>query len=137
MFARLLFESFRRQQRRKAFALLAIALGMTITTAMIAVATDTGDKMNRELRSTGANLLLTPAADSLDVNIGGVNLKPASEGAYIRESELPRIKNIFWGHNILGFVPFLSDQQSFKFHYAEFRADLIGTYFAQEVKGQN
>ncbi len=137
MFARLLFESFRRQQRRKAFALLAIALGMTITTAMIAVATDTGDKMNRELRSTGANLLLTPAADSLDVNIGGVNLKPASEGAYIRESELPRIKNIFWGHDILGFVPFLSDQQSFKFHDAEFRADLIGTYFAQEVKGQN
>ena len=49
MFARLLFESFRRQRRRKAFALLAIALGMSISTAMIAVATDVGDKMNYEL----------------------------------------------------------------------------------------
>ena len=34
MFFRLLFESFRRQKRRKSVALLAIALGMTIATAM-------------------------------------------------------------------------------------------------------
>lgn len=139
MFARLLFESFRRQRRRKAFALLAIALGMSITTAMIAVATDTGDKMNQELRSTSANLLLTPAADSLDVNLGGVEMKPASEGTYIRESDLPKMKDTFWAHNILGYAPFLSDQQTFKLpgqqaNTAEFKADLIGTYFAQEVK---
>lgn len=137
MFARLLFESFRRQRRRKAFALIAIALGMCITTAMIAVATDTGDKMNRELRSTSANLLLTPAADSLDVNLGGVDLKPATEGAFIHESDLPRMKNIFWGHNILGFAPFLSDEQTFHLRDGQLKATLIGTYFAQEVKGKN
>jgi putative ABC transport system permease protein len=137
MFARLLFESFRRQRRRKAFALLAIALGMSITTAMIAVATDTGDKMNRELRTSSANLRLTPEADSLDVNIGGVNLKPASEGAYIHESDLPKMKNTFWGHNILGYAPFVSGQQTFNFPRGPVQADLIGTYFAQEVKSQN
>lgn len=137
MFARLLFESFRRQLRRKAFALLAIALGMSIATAMIAVATDTGDKMTRELRSTSANLRLIPLADSLDVNIGGVNVKPASEGAYIRESELPRMKDIFWGHNILGYAPFLSARQTFEFRGEKAQADLIGVYFAQEVKGKN
>src|SRR5579864_251004 len=137
MFLRLLFESFRRQRRRKAFALLAIALGMSITTAMIAVATDTGDKMNRELRTTSANLRLTPVADSLDVNIGGVSLKPASEGAYIHESDLPKMKDIFWGHNILGYAPFVSDQQTFKFHDTQVQADLIGVYFAREVKGRN
>ena len=81
MFARLLFESFRRQRRRKAFALLAIALGMSISTVMIAIATDVGDKMNYELRAQNANLLLTPEEDSLDVSIGGVNLKPASNEA--------------------------------------------------------
>ncbi|HLJ25768.1 MAG TPA: ABC transporter permease [Candidatus Angelobacter sp.] len=149
MFARLLFESFRRQQRRKAFALLAIALGMSITTAMIAVATDVGDKMNQELRTQSANLLITPVQDSLDVNIGGVNLKPASEGAYIRESDLPKMKDIFWGHNILGFAPFLSEQQSFVLnphvtaesgdvHVGSLvTADLIGTYFSQELKTRN
>src|SRR5215471_11746035 len=137
MFARLLFESFRRQRRRKAFALLAIALGMSVITAMIAVATDVGDKMNYELRSKNANLLLTPEEDTLDVSIGGVDLKPASEGAFIHESDLPKMKDIFWGHNILGFAPFLSAQQTFKFNNADVPADLIGTYFAQGVRSRN
>lgn len=142
MFARLLFESFRRQRRRKAFALLAIILGMSISTAMIAVATDVGDKMNLELRAGNANLLLTPMDDSLDVKIGGVDLKPASEGAYIRESDLPKMKHIFWGHNILGFAPFLSDQRTFDVNPRAaldktVTADLIGTYFAQEIKTSN
>ena len=47
MFLRLLFESFRRQKRRKSVALLAIALGMSIATAMIAVGNDIGDKINQ------------------------------------------------------------------------------------------
>jgi len=137
MFARLLFESFRRQRRRKAFALLAIALGMSISTVMIAIATDVGDKMNYELRAQNANLLLTPEEDSLDVSIGGVNLKPASEGAFILESDLPKMKDIFWGHNILGFAPFLSAQQTFKADDRDHTAALIGTYFAQELKSQD
>src|SRR5215472_396573 len=136
MFARLLFESFRRQRRRKAFALLAIALGMSISTAMIAVATGIGDKMNYELRQN-ANLLLTPEEDSLDVSIGGVNLKPASEGAFILESDLPKMKNIFWEHNILGFAPFLSAQQVFKADNHDLTAELIGTYFAQPLKSHD
>ena len=96
MFLRLLFESFRRQKRRKSVALLAIALGMSIATAMIAVGTDIGDKINQELRSLGANIVVTPIEDTLDVNIGGVNLKPASEGAFINEQDLIKIKGIFW-----------------------------------------
>lgn len=92
MFLRLLFESFRRQKRRKGVALLAIALGMSIATAMIAVGTDIGDKISQELRSLGANLVITPIEDTLDVNIGGVNLKPATEGAFIPESDIAKIK---------------------------------------------
>src|SRR5947209_8730799 len=133
MFARLLFESFRRQTRRKLFALLAIALGMSISTAMIAVATDVGDKMNQELRAQSGNLVLTPVEDSLDVEIGGVNLKPASAGAFIRESDLPKIKRIFWVQNIVGYAPFLSAQQSFASPTHSLTAELIGTYFAQPV----
>ena len=149
MFLRLLFESFRRQKRRKSVALLAIALGMSIATAMIAVGTDVGDKINQELRTLGANLVLTPIEDTLDVNIGGVNLKPVSEGAFIPEQDLVKIKSIFWGHNIQGYAPFLSATQSFKTTNDETKtgnaktgnakpgavdAQLIGTYFAQPVR---
>src|SRR5437016_11113196 len=130
MFARLLFESFRRQVRRKAFAVLAITLGMSITTAMVSVATDVGDKLNQELRTGSANLVVTPLADSLDVSIGGVDLKPASEGAFIRESDLIKIKSIFFRHNILGYAPFLSASQSFTLGERTIKADLVGTYFS-------
>jgi putative ABC transport system permease protein len=133
MFFRLLFESFRRQKRRKTVALLSIALGMSIATAMIAVGTDIGDKINHELRSLGANLVLTPMDDTLDVNIGGVNLKPANEGAFIPEQDLVKIKGIFWGHSITGYAPFLSAPQVIKDKNTEHKADLIGTYFAQSL----
>ena len=133
MFFRLLFESFRRQKRRKTVALLAIALGMAIATAMIAMAAGIGDKISQELRSTGANLVLTPIEDTLDVNLGGVDLKPASEGAFIAESDLPKLKGIFWRNNITGFVPFLTDPATFTHHDKNFKAELIGSYFAQTI----
>ena len=86
---------------------LAIMLGMTVATAMISVGVDIGDKMNQEIRSYGANILVYPQADTLDVNVGGVQMKPASDGAYLKESDLVKIKSIFWGHNILGYSPML------------------------------
>jgi putative ABC transport system permease protein len=133
MFLRLLFESFRRQKRRKSLALLAIALGMTITTAMLAVGNDVGDKINEDLRRNGGNLIVTPVEDTLDVNLGGVDLKPASEGSFIDESELPRMKGTFWGHNIKGFVPYLSAPQKITLKDHSVDAELIGTYFAQPL----
>src|SRR5947199_10710958 len=107
MFVRLVYESFRRQQRRKLLAGAAITLGVTVATAMIAVATDIGDKINRELRTIGANLVVTPQEDSLDVEIGGVNLKTPSDGAFLSEADLPKIKGIFWHNNITRFAPML------------------------------
>src|SRR5579862_1430088 len=107
MFPRIVYESFRRQARRKLLAGVAITLGVAVATAMIAVATDIGDKINRELRSYGANLVVTPQEDTLDVEIGGINLKPPSDGAFLNEADLPRIRGTFWHHNIVGFSPML------------------------------
>ena len=130
MFLRLLVQSFLRQQRRKALAATAIALGVTVATAMLIVAADIGDKMNRELRSYGANLVVFAAADSLDVEIGGINYKPATLNAYLRESDLPRIKTIFWKHNIVGFAPMLPARVTLRGREVEF----LGTWFAKRVR---
>src|SRR6266853_351256 len=59
MFPRIVYESFRHQARRKLLAGIAITLGVAVATAMIAVATDIGDKINRELRSDGAKKEVT------------------------------------------------------------------------------
>jgi putative ABC transport system permease protein len=130
MFLRLLYESFRRQKRRKLLAGVAIMLGVGVATSMIAVATDIGDKISRELRTYGANLIVTPQDDSLDVEIGSVNLKPPSDGAYLNEADLPKIKGMFWRNNIVGFAPMLPVSVSLG---DERNLTLLGTYFARNL----
>jgi putative ABC transport system permease protein len=133
MFPRLVYESFRRQTRRKLLAGVAITLGVAVATAMIAVATDIGDKINRELRSYGANLLVTPQEDTLDVEIGGVNLKPPSDGAFLNEADLPKIRGTFWHHNIVGFSPMLPVTVKLGSGGAAIDATLVGTYFSKAL----
>ncbi|MGA2337688.1 MAG: ABC transporter permease [Terriglobales bacterium] len=138
MFPRIVYESFRRQARRKLLAGIAITLGVAVATAMIAVATDIGDKINRELRSYGANLVVTPQEDTLDVEVGGVNLKPPSDGAFLNEADLPKIRGTFWHHNIVGFSPMLpvtvkvgSSQLSAR---SSQDVTLVGTYFNKALR---
>ena len=133
MFARLVYESFRRQKRRKLLAGAAIALGVTVATAMIAVATDIGDKINRELRTFGANLLVTPEDDSLDVEMGGINLKPPSEGGFLDEAELPKIKGIFWHNNITGISPMLPVNATVETGGQTQLVTVLGTYFRKQL----
>lgn len=105
MFFRLLMESFRRQRRRKTLAGLAILLGTTAVTAMLALSTTIGDRIHKELAVYGANIVAYPAADLLDVKVGGVDVKPASGGAYLKESDLKKLRGIFWANNITGVSP--------------------------------
>jgi putative ABC transport system permease protein len=132
MFGRLVFESFRRQRRRKLLAGAAVALGVAVATAMIAVATNIGDKINQELRSYGANLLIIPQADTLDVEIGGVELKPPSDGAFLNEADLPRIKGTFWKNNIVGFAPMLPVRATLGAGARNESVELLGTWFAKQ-----
>jgi putative ABC transport system permease protein len=133
MFLRLVYESFRRQKRRKLLAGAAITLGVTVATAMIAVATDIGDKINRELRTIGANILITPEEDTLDVEIGGVDLKPPSDGAFLNEADLPKIKGTFWHNNITGFAPMLPVKVALDRDSGSENLTLLGTYFARKI----
>jgi len=137
MFARLVYESFRRQKRRKLLAGVAVTLGVAVTTAMIGVATDIGDKISRELRTVGANLVVTSSDQALDVKIGGVNLKPANDGGYLNEVDLPKIKTMFWRNNIVGFAPMLPVTVSVSpsgSAAGKSSAELVGTYFSRAVR---
>jgi putative ABC transport system permease protein len=132
MFVRLVYESFRRQKRRKLLAGVAVTLGVAVATAMIAVATDVGDKINRELRTYRANLVVTPQEDSLDLEIGGVNLKPPSDGAFLNQADLPKIKGTFWQHNIVGFSPMLPVKVAVGDDSRPIT--LLGTYFSRSLR---
>jgi putative ABC transport system permease protein len=107
MFLRIVADSFGRRPRHKLLTGAALALGMGVVTAALSVSLDVGDRLAKEFRSLGANLVVTPQADSLPLEIGGVDYRPANAGAYLPEADLPKLKTIFWHNNILGFAPTL------------------------------
>jgi putative ABC transport system permease protein len=135
MFARLVGESFVRNPRRKILTAAALVVGMAVATATLSVALEVGDRLAREFRSLGANLLVTPQSDTLPLEIGGVDYRAVDEGAYLPESDLGKLKTIFWRHNILGFSPFLDVPGSFRFSEdsAPKPVVLIGTWYEHPV----
>ena len=136
MFLRLVYQSFHRQRRSKLLAGIAVALGVAVATAMVAVATDIGDKLNRELRAFGANIIVRPVEDTLRVRVGGMNVNAAG-AAYLNEADLPKIKGIFWRHNVLGFAPFLPVQTRVTHGEFSVPAEFLGTYFSQSFRYGN
>jgi putative ABC transport system permease protein len=107
MFLRFVSQSIRRAPRRKAIAVAAVAMGSAVATAMLGVMLDIGDRVNRELRGLGANLMVTPRSRSLPVEIGGISYRPAADEDFIPEAAVPKIKTTFWRLNITGFAPSL------------------------------
>ena len=134
MFLRLIADNFTRRPRRKLLTGTALALGMAVATATLSVSLDVGDKLAREFRSLGANLVVTPEADSLPLEIGGVDYRPANAGAYLAESDLPKIKSVYWHNNIIAFAPIL--QVSARIQSAQDvvdHAEVIGTWSDHSV----
>jgi putative ABC transport system permease protein len=142
MFLRLVADSFTRRPKRKMLTLAALALGMAVATAALSVSLDVGDRLAQEFRSLGANLLVTPQADSLPLEIGGVDYRPANAGAYLPEADLGKLKTIFWRHNIKAFAPILEAQvkaNPYGGHYLSLPPSgpvytVIGTWVNHEVK---
>jgi putative ABC transport system permease protein len=136
MFLRIVSDSFTRKPRRKLLTAAALALGMAVATATLEVSLDVGDRLAREFRSLGANLLVTPASDTLPLEIGGVDYRPVDAGAYLPESDLGKLKTIFWRNNIVGFSPFLDVPVEITSGNAgkASREQLIGTWYKHSVE---
>ena len=138
MFLRLVADSFTRRPRRKVLSMAALALGMAVATAALSVSLDIGDRLAQEFRSLGANLLVTPQADSLPLEIGGVDYRPANAGAYLPEADLGKLKTIFWRHNIMAFSPVLNVPVLMATSSSDAggppHVQLLGTWVNHEVK---
>src|SRR3989441_10705241 len=106
MFLRIVRESFARTPRRKVLTAAALALGMAVATGTLRVVLDVGYRLALEFRSLGANLLVTPQADTLPPEIGGVDYRPVAAGSYLPEGGMGKLKKIFWRNNINRVAPF-------------------------------
>jgi len=142
VFLRLITDSFARQPRRKLLTTAALALGTAIATATLTVALDVGDRLAREFRSLGANLLVTPEADTLPLQIGGVDYRPVDSGIFLSEADLGKLKTIFWRNNVIGFAAFLDvpiavTSTNSSTVNVPLRTTLIGTWYRHNVPVPN
>jgi len=134
MFSRLVGRSFVRNPRRKLLGVLAVLLGMTVATATLTVSLDVGDRLAHEFRSFGANILVRPQTDSLPLDIGGVDYQPVNAGSWLNESDLGKLKTIFWRHNVIGFTPFLELPVDVQPQAGiTSRTLLVGSWYAHDV----
>src|SRR4029077_5784261 len=99
MFLRLVADSFGRRPRHKLLTGEALALGMGVATAALSVSLDVGDRLAKGFSSFGGNFFFSPEGDTLALEIGGVDYPPVNAGAYLPESDLPKLKTIFWHNN--------------------------------------
>lgn len=129
MLWRMLWQSWRRNLRRKALAVLTVFLAAGLISALLAVSIDVGDKMSRELKSYGANILIEPASQAILPAISGESGNPLDGQDFLDEAELPAIKDIFWRNNIVGFAPLLSGEVT----VGNDRISVLGTFFFQPV----
>jgi putative ABC transport system permease protein len=130
MLSRIVGRSLTRRRRRKLLSVLAVTMGIAVATAVATLALDVGDKVSRELRSFGANISVSPVADSLPVSVGGVDYRPAAAGAYLDEADLVKLKKIFWRNNIVAFAPYLYLPAT----HRDRQVVVIGTWFDKEIQ---
>lgn len=108
-------------------------MGASIPSAMLTVSLDVNEKINYEFRKFGANLLLVPKSDTIDVGIGDVSLSSVTDQRYINETDIYEIKAINWSRNILGYAPFLYQIVTAESDNEQQQVVLTGTWFEKNT----
>ncbi|MHA1978726.1 MAG: ABC transporter permease [Candidatus Hodarchaeales archaeon] len=133
MFFRILSKSLSKRKGRVIIAILAVIMGVSIPAAMFTVSFDINNKIGLEFRKFGANLLIVPESDIIDVGIGDISLSSVSNNQYINETEIYRIKSINWSKNIQGYAPFLYQVITAEAKGQEQQVVLTGTWFEKNT----
>lgn len=131
MFFRMIKGAFVRQWRKMGMIALTVALGASLATAMLNVMMDVGDKVNQELKTYGANIMVVPKSESVLGNLYEMEGGAAENHAYLKESELGNIKTIFWAFNIVDFAPFIDTQVTLE---SGSQMKMVGTWFNHHME---
>ncbi|BCG48668.1 hypothetical protein GEOBRER4_n3562 [Citrifermentans bremense] len=123
MHLRILKNSILKRPKPVLLVRLSIVMGSAVATSFLGISAELSHKMALELRSYGANIVLEPAA---------------GEAGSLNSEDLPKIKTIFWKHNIVGFAPFLFAQAEFSAPGGRERGIIAGTWFGRplQVEGE-
>ncbi|MFT8705262.1 ABC transporter permease [Bifidobacterium aquikefiricola] len=121
---RMVFRSLSRQLRRRILIAVSVGLSTCVCVAMLGIVFDVGDKLNAELSTYGSNIVVQPKSDAVISDLyssGGTDSSDGSSSAaatagsaqtdptaFMKESDVQKIKTIFWAYNITDFAPQLN-----------------------------
>lgn len=128
MFVRILKESFIRQTGIKVLAVVALALGASVAAALLNLSLDVGDKMARELKQYGANIVVVPKERALSLETGGIHFNPLQGRSFIEDKYLMTLRQVFWSRNIKGVAPYLAAAGEVDHR----KVKIVGTWFEKE-----
>jgi putative ABC transport system permease protein len=126
MILRLLRGAVRLHPARLALVVLSTAMGAGIAAALGSVALQAEERIARELRSFGANIVVEPVAAYAP---GG----RAGGAASLREADLARVLTIFWRHNVVGLAPSLTAPATVAGPGGRERALVAGVWFERRL----
>ncbi|MFX0119354.1 MAG: ABC transporter permease [Promethearchaeota archaeon] len=135
MFFRILRKSILTRKGKVTISTIAIIMGASIPSTMLNVSLDINEKIGLEFRKFGANLLVVPKTDTIQLGIGDISLSSVTDQQYINETDIYKIKTINWSRNVLGYAPFLYQVISVKgeLNSEERRVVLTGTWFEKNT----
>ncbi len=133
MFLLMLRKSLLKRKGKVIISIIAVIMGASIPSAMLTVSLDVNEKINYEFRKFGANLLIVPKSDTIDVGIGDVSLSSVTDQRFINETDIYDIKTINWSRNILGYAPFLYQIVTAESDNEQQQVVLTGTWFAKNT----
>ncbi|MFZ0010531.1 MAG: FtsX-like permease family protein [Halobacteriota archaeon] len=134
MFVRLLRKSILRRKSRFAMGVASVLIGAAVVTALFTVSLGVGDQVGQEFTKYGADLMLQPQSNTIQIGLPGVSIGSVTEQRYINESDLWMIKTIEHRANVLGFAPFLYQVVTVGDGPNAQQAVLAGTYFNKTIQ---
>lgn len=131
MFWRMVGGALFRQKKKMAMVAFTVALGISLATALMNVMLGVGDKINKELKVYGANISVVPKDASLLDDLYGIQDGAGVNDKFLYEEDAPKIKQIFWGYNIVDFAPYLKTKA--KWNATSDTVQIIGTWYAKKL----
>jgi len=127
MWWNLIFNSFRRDPKKKAIAIAAVAMATCLATFLLNWSLNLGDKIQRDLRAYGANIVITPQGDSLPLVVGNTEAGFADSDNFLDVADIGKIGKIFWTNQIVAFAPLLP----WKINVLEKPVTIVGTEYGE------
>lgn len=128
-------KNIRRKMLRSSIILFIFTIGITSVVSLYKVSEIVSISLEEKLNKFGANIVINPKIDTMNISYGGVNLgNIVYDVKYIElSSAIEKIKSIKYANNISAIAPKLIVIKDFQ----NKKVGLVGVDFEQEVKIKN